>query len=437
MNELRIGLLGLGTVGGGVVKLLRENGDLFAQRSGLRPCLVRIATRHPGNRSDLDLTGISISDNPDDVVDAVDVDVVVELMGGIHPAYTLVKRALSCGKHVVTANKALLAESGNELLALAGQTGCELAFEASVAGAVPIIKALRESLSANRIQQLFGILNGTCNFILTEMRERGLPFGQVLADAQAKGYAEADPSFDVDGIDAAHKLSILAAIAFGIPIDFSKVSVEGIRGVSDVDIAWASEMGFRIKLLGIAKQSAKGIELRVQPTLVPVESMVAKVEGVFNAVFVQGDFSGTTMFFGRGAGEKPTASAVVADLIEIARHRHAQIKGNRVSGLSTLLEYVKPGTICTLDDLQGEYYLRLSVQDRPGVLSEVTQIFARHQISINAIHQKGRSSHTAVPLVLVTHETSEKQIQASLKEIRQLKSVQEKPQLIRIENIIE
>ena len=432
MDELRVGILGYGTVGRGVVTLLLEHGDTITERTGLPLRLVRIATRTPSRERGVDLGDIELTADLNSVVDADDIDVVVELIGGLDPAFSLVKRALDSGKHVVTANKALIAEKGMELLETAAKRGRDLAFEAAVAGAVPIIKAMKESLAADPVDRIYGILNGTCNFILTEMREKGLPFATVLAEAQEKGFAEADPTFDVEGIDAAHKLAILAAIAFGTPSNFSQIHVEGISHISDIDIAWAVEMGYRIKLLGIAKRMESGVELRVQPTLVPADSMVASVEGVFNSVFIHSAYAGTTMFHGRGAGEKPTASAVVADLVEIARNERVGAKG-RVAGLSVLSENLRPLPVLDMAELVGEYYLRLAVLDRPGVLAEVTRILARYEISIDAIRQKGRSKSDAVPLVIVTHRTTEQRIQSSLVDLEQLDAVREKPRFIRIE----
>ncbi len=432
MNEIRIGILGYGTVGRGVVSMLLNQAQLLEQRTGVRLHLVRIATRTPGRDRGIPLDNVELTDKADRVVAADDIDVVVELIGGLVPARSLVLKALEHGQHVVTANKALIAEHGAELLAKAAEKGCELHFEAAVAGAVPIVKALKESLAGNRVDWVYGILNGTCNYILTEMREKGLPFDQVLTAAQAKGYAEADPSFDVDGIDAAHKLAILAAIAYGTPPDFKGVHIEGIRHVSELDIAWAREMGYRIKLLAITKRSDDFLELRVHPTLVPDKGMVASVEGVFNAVFVRGDFSGTTMYHGRGAGEKPTASAVLADLVEIARNERVGAKG-RVAALSVREHHLRPLPVRAMDDWRGEYYMRMGVADRPGVLADIAALLAKYDISIDVIHQKGRSNVEAVPLVVVTHETGEKEMQAAVADIENLASVLEKPRLIRIE----
>lgn len=431
MKELRVGLLGFGVVGRGVVDLLLTQTTLLMQRTGVAVRLVRIATRTPTRDRGLDLGGVELTSEVQRVVAADDVDVVIELIGGLDPAKSLVLEALKNGKHVITANKALIAVHGRELTACAASVGRELLFEASVAGAVPVIKVLRESLAANRIDQIYGILNGTCNYILTEMREKGAPFADILKEAQAKGFAEADPSFDVDGVDAAHKLAILAAIGFGSFPQFDQIHIEGIRHLSDVDIAWACEMGYRIKLLGIAKQDAGGVELRVQPTLVPVTGMVASVEGVFNAVFIRGDAAGTTMYYGRGAGERPTASAVLSDVIDIARSLSNPVQ--RVAPFSTLPAHLATHPVRETAEWKGEYYLRLAVADRPGVLAEVTAVLAQHQISIDAIHQKGRSAVTAVPLIMVTHETTERQVQAALAEIATLDCVRETPRFIRIE----
>ncbi|GAB0056789.1 Homoserine dehydrogenase [Candidatus Magnetaquicoccaceae bacterium FCR-1] len=435
MEALRIGMLGFGTVGRGVADLLLNHQELLAQRAGVPLRLVRIATRTPERDRGLPLGNVELTGNVNRVLDAQDLDVVVELIGGIIPARDLVGRALESGKHVITANKALIAEFGHEIFALANSRGVQLGFEAAVAGAVPVIKALRESLSGNRIDLVYGILNGTCNYILTEMREKGLPFAEVLAAAQAKGYAEADPSFDVDGIDAAHKLAILTAIAFGARLDFSHIDKEGIRHVSEVDIAWAREMGYRLKLLGMARMQEGMLEVAVRPVMVPEGSMVAAVEGVSNAVFVHGDFAGTTMYHGRGAGERPTASAVVADLMDLARDLKAGAK-NRVPPLSVPVHHLRTMPIQTSTQRRGSFYIRLAVADQPGVLADITAILAKQAISIDAIHQKGRSPVEAVPLVMVTHETTESRLFMAMEEIELLDAVREPPRAIRIESAL-
>ncbi|MBF0612427.1 MAG: homoserine dehydrogenase [Magnetococcales bacterium] len=431
MNELRIGMLGFGTVGLGTAKLLLNQQELLEERTGVRMRLVAIATKDPERDRGIDLGDVELGTDVNRIIQGNDIDVVVELIGGIHPAYEYVRQSLENGKDVVTANKALLASHGNELFRLAEKLDRDLGYEASVAGAIPVIKTLKESLAANRIQQVFGILNGTCNHILTEMRERNLSYEESLRNAQELGFAEADPTFDVEGIDAAHKLAILSAIAFGTPISVQNISVEGITRITDIDITWATEMGYRIKLLAVAKLENGMMDLRVQPTIVPLTSMVAAVEGVFNAVFVQGDFSGTTMYYGRGAGEKPTASSVVSDLVEIARNLKSG-SPCRVPSLSFLTSHLREYPTRPLGDLSCEYYLRLMVEDKPGVLADITAILKNQQVSIKILHQQGRSKKDAVPLVMVTHECSERRMQASLQEIRQLPSVKEEPNLIRI-----
>ncbi|MBF0589743.1 MAG: homoserine dehydrogenase, partial [Magnetococcales bacterium] len=418
VEELRVGVLGYGTVGGGTVRILKEQAALLTARTGVNIRLLRIATLPIENdKRGIELGETELTQDVQSITNGDDIDLVVELIGGTKPAFQFVMEAIQSGKHVVTANKALIASHGNELIEAARKQGVELGFEASVAGTIPIIKALRESLAANSIEALYGILNGTCNYILTEMRERNLAFDVVLKEAQEKGYAEADPTFDVDGIDTAHKLAILASMAFGTPLDTDSLYIEGIRHISEVDIDWATSMGYRIKLLAVAKQSKKGIELRVHPTMVPRSSMVGAVEGVFNSVFVEGDYADTTMFYGRGAGERPTASAVVADIIDIARNLKVGVN-RRVEPLSYQAEQIKSRPVRGMDDLKGEYYLRFSVEDRPGVLAKITDILGRHGISIQQIHQEGRSKVDAVPLVMVTHKTRERKLQKSLAEIK-------------------
>jgi homoserine dehydrogenase len=353
--------------------------------------------------------------------------VIVELIGGSEgPARTLVCAAIAAGKPVVTANKALLAVHGAELAAAAEARGVALAFEAAVAGGIPVIKAIREGLAGNRINRIAGILNGTCNYILTQMRERGREFAEVLADAQKLGYAEADPSFDIDGIDAAHKLAILAALAFGRPVAFDAVYVEGIRRVSALDIGFANELGYRIKLLGIASQTDAGIETRVHPCMVPQSSPIARVDGVFNAVVAEGDFVGRVMLEGRGAGAGPTASAVVADLIDLARNRATPVWGAAGEALSAV-----PSV--PMSAHHGPYYIRLMVVDRPGVIADVTAVLRDHGVSLESMLQRGRSPGEAVPVVLVTHETEERAMRDAVAQIGALDTVMEEPSLIRIE----
>jgi homoserine dehydrogenase len=426
-RPLSVAVAGLGTVGGGVLKLLRANADIIAARAG-RPIAVTAVSARDRNRDrGLELGGLRWYEDPVALANDAAVDVVVEAMGGSEgPARALVETALAAGKPVVTANKALLAIHGAELAALAESKNIPLAFEAAVAGGIPAIKALREGLAANHITRVAGILNGTCNYILTVMREAGREFADVLADAQKLGYAEADPSFDVDGIDAAHKLSILAALAFGRPVAFRDVHVEGIRGVSALDIAFANELGYRIKLLGIARQTSAGIEARVHPCMVPQSAPIARVDGVFNAVVAEGDFVGRVMLEGRGAGEGPTASAIVADLIDIARGRTTPVWGAASGALSD-------APSVPMDAHHGCYYLRLMVVDRPGVIADVTAVLRDEGISLESMLQRGRSPGEAVPVVLVTHETQEAAMRAALARIATLGAVMEAPAMIRIE----
>jgi homoserine dehydrogenase len=426
-SPLRIGIAGLGTVGAGVVKLLAEHGRLLALRGGRSLKLVAVSARRKAKKRDIDVSGVRWESDPLALASAPDIDVVVELIGGSRGiARRLVQTALRSGKHVVTANKALLALHGAELAALAEKKGAILAFEAAVAGGIPIIKALREGLVGNRVRRLYGILNGTCNYILTTMRETGRDFDAVLAEAQSAGYAEADPSFDVDGTDAAHKLAVLTGAAFGAKVNFAGVHVEGIRHVSAMDIQFAEELGFRIKLLGLARETKYGIEQRVHPCMVPLAAPIAHIEGVFNAVVVEGDFVGTTMFQGRGAGQGPTASAVVADLVDVARGRHMPAFVVPAARLATK-------KISPMARHQGAYYMRLMVQDRPGVISAVSGALAQERISLESMLQRGRSQSGEVPVVLTTHETEEAAMRRALAHIAKLKAVAEEPCLIRIE----
>ena len=427
MTVLRIGVAGLGTVGAGVLTLLRDNASIVAARAGRAIVVTAVSARNRGRDRGISTAGLHWHD--DAVALAADpaVDVVVELIGGSEgPARDLVEAALAAGKPVVTANKALMAVHGAGLAAKAEAAGVALAFEAAVAGGIPIIKALREGLAGNRIDRVAGILNGTCNYILTVMRDEGREFGDVLADAQRLGYAESDPSFDVDGIDAAHKLAILAALAFNRPVDFGAVHIEGIRAVSAVDIAFATELGYRIKLLGIARRTADGIESRVHPCMVPQTAPIARVDGVFNAVVAEGDFVGRVMLEGRGAGAGPTASAVVADLVDVARGRRTPVWGASGDALAHLPAVPMMAHV-------GCYYLRLMVVDRPGVIADVTAALRDAGVSLESMLQRGRAPGEAVPVVLVTHETNEAAMRTALATIAALDAVLEPPALIRIE----
>ena len=426
-RPLSVALAGLGTVGAGVVSLLRQNADIVAARAGRPIVVTAVSARDRARDRGIALGGLRWFDDPLALATEANIDVVVEVMGGSEgPARALVEAALAAGRPVVTANKALLAIHGAALAAAAETAGVPLAFEAAVAGGIPAIKALREGLAANNLSRVAGILNGTCNYILTVMREHGREFADVLADAQRLGYAEADPSFDVDGIDAAHKLAILAALAFGRPVNFADLHVEGIRNVSAVDIAFATELGYRIKLLGIARRTEAGIEARVHPCMVPQSAPIARVDGVFNAVVAEGDFVGRVMLEGRGAGAGPTASAVVADLIDIARGRHTPVWGVGAGALS-----YAPSV--PMSAHTGAYYLRLMVVDRPGVIADVTAVLRDVGISLESMLQRGRSQGEAVPVVLITHETGEAAMAAAIQRIAALDAVMEAPALIRIE----
>ncbi len=427
MKPLKIGIAGLGTVGAGVVKLLAVQADLIAARAG-RPIIVTAVSARDRNRDrGVKLDGLHWHEDAVSLAHDPEVEVVVEVIGGSDgKAKTLAEAAIAAGKHFVTANKALLAVHGAALAKAAEANNVTIAYEAAVAGGIPVIKALREGLAANQVSRVAGILNGTCNYILTTMREEKRDFGDVLADAQKLGYAEADPSFDIDGVDAAHKLAILAGLAFGARIKFDSLHIEGIRRVSAIDIAFAQELGYRIKLLGIAETTEAGISLRVHPAMVPEQKPIATVDGVFNAVLLEGDFSGPVFLRGRGAGDGPTASAVVADLIDLAR-------GIRVPVWGMLERALTEARIVPISELVGAYFLRLSVVDQPGVLADVTAILRDHGISLESMLQHGRKPGEAVPIVLVTHETQEAAVNAALERIAALPVVLEPPALIRIE----
>jgi homoserine dehydrogenase len=426
-RPLSIGLAGLGTVGAGVLRLLRENAETVAARAGRPLAVAAVSARDRARDRGVPLAGLRWYDDPVALAADPGIDVIVELIGGADgPARALVESALAARKPVVTANKAMLAIHGAALAATAEEEGVPLGFEAAVAGGIPVIKALREGLAGNRVARIAGILNGTCNYILTRMQEEGREFAEVLADAQRLGYAEADPSFDIDGIDAAHKLAILAALAFGRPVAFDAVHVEGIRRISALDIGFAGELGYRIKLLGLARAYNGGIEARVHPCMVPRAAPIARVDGVFNAVVIEGDFVGRVMLEGRGAGAGPTASAVVADLIDIARGRSTPVWGAAAGALSN-------APSVPMDRHVGCYYLRLMVVDRPGVIADVTAILRDLGVSLESMLQRGRAPGEAVPVVLVTHETEESAMRAALARIASLETVMEVPTLVRIE----
>jgi homoserine dehydrogenase len=425
--SLRIGIAGLGTVGGGVVKLLSAQAELIAARAGQPIVVTAVSARDRTRDRGFSLAGSIWHDDPLGLAADPEVDVVVELIGGADgPAKALAEASIAAGKSLVTANKALLAMHGAALAEAAERAGLVIAYEAAVAGGIPAIKVLREGLAGNRLSRVAGILNGTCNYILTTMREEGRDFAEVLADAQKLGYAEADPSFDVDGIDAAHKLAILAGLAFGVKIDFAALHIEGIRRISDLDISFAQELGYRIKLLGIAERMGDKISLRVHPAMVPAQKPLASVDGVFNAVQLEGDFSGPVFLRGRGAGEGPTASAVVADLIDIARGSRIPVWGQAAASLTAAV-------LLPMAAHEGTYFIRLMVVDQPGVLADVTAILRDHGISLESMLQHGRKPGEAVPIVLVTHETKEAEVDAALLRIAALPAVLEAPAVIRIE----
>ena len=430
MAPLGVALAGLGTVGAGVFALLRDRAETLTERAGRPIRVVAVSARDRARDRGLDLDGVAWFDDAAEMARKADADVFVELIGGEDGiAKAACEAALDAGRDIVTANKALLARHGTRLAGLAEETGRTLGYEAAVAGGIPIVKALREGLAANRISAIYGILNGTCNYILTQMRETGRPFDDVLADAQALGYAEANPAFDIDGIDAAHKLAILTALGFGTEIDFDGVHVEGIRHVSADDIVFAEELGYRIKLLGIARRTAHGIEQRVHPCMIPQAAPLARVEGVFNAVVAEGDSVGTTVFEGRGAGAGPTASAVVADIVDLARGLRLPVFAAPAAGLA-------PAETAAMERHAGPYYLRLVVVDRPGVIADVAAALRDERISMESMIQRGRAPGEAVPVVLTTHETEEAAMTRALARIEALGSVVQPPRMIRIESLV-
>ena len=435
MTPINVGLLGIGTVGGGTWGVLARNREEIQRRAGreIRIAVVgdkdvEKAKRLTGGRAKVVADGNAVVTDPD-------VDIVVELIGGYTVAKDLVLKAIANGKHVVTANKAMLAVHGNEIFAAAQREGVIVAFEAAVAGGVPIIKALREGLSANRIEWIAGIINGTSNFILSEMREKGLAFAEVLKEAQARGYAEADPTFDIEGIDAAHKLTILSAIAFGIPMQFDKAYTEGISKLTREDIRYAESLGYRIKLLGITKLTAQGIELRVHPTLIPTRRLIANVEGVMNAILVKGDAVGQTMYYGAGAGADPTASAVVADLVDVTR-LHTADPEHRVPHLAFQPDRLAATRILPMEEVTTSYYLRMRVADKPGVLADITRILADRTISIDAmIQREPAEGEEQVDIIMLTHETQERNLNAAIRAIEALPVVAGQVTRIRLEEL--
>ena len=428
-ETFKVALAGLGTVGGGVVKLLREQSDLLEKRTGRKIKLTAVSDLNQQKLLELGLLGEA--DYYKDALEMVrkaDADLVVELIGGANGiAYQVCLESLKQGRAFVTANKAMIAHHGNELAKLTEEKGLFFGYEAAVAGGIPIIKSLREGFVGNQVSEVYGILNGTCNYILTVMRETGKPFDEVLSDAQKLGYAEADPSFDIDGIDTAHKTCILGALAFGMPINLDALNIEGIRHISALDIAFAEELGFRIKLLGVGRRSEQGVSLNVYPCMIPQTSEIAHVDGVFNAVITEGDFVGHSMLVGRGAGERPTASAVVSDIADAAT-------GRKLPLLTVKNDEIKALPIVPLSEREGEYYLRLEVRDEPGVIAQIAKILGDEQVSIASMIQRGQTQWS-VPLMMTLHRAKEARITAALAKIEDLSAVLKKPCLIRIERL--
>ena len=437
MKPIHVGLLGIGTVGGGTFTVLARNAQEIARRAGRPIVITAVADKNLERAREVvgSTPGVRITDDAQSIVDDPSIDIVVELIGGYGFAKDIVLRAIANGKHVVTANKALLAVHGNEIFAAAQKKGVMVAFEAAVAGGIPIIKAVREGLTANRIEWIAGIINGTTNFILSTMRDSGRPFADVLADAQKLGYAEADPTFDIEGVDAAHKITLLSAIAFGTPVQFDKAHIEGISKLAAEDIRYAEELGYRIKLLGITKRVATGIELRVHPALVPAKRLIANVEGVMNAVLVKGDAVGATLYYGRGAGAEPTGSAVIADLVDVTR-LHTADPEHRVPHLAFRADQLENTPIIPMAEVESAYYLRLRVQDKPGVLADVARILADNGISIDAMIQKepGEGEGEA-DIILLTHVTREEHADAAIARIEGLATTVGKVTRLRLESL--
>jgi homoserine dehydrogenase len=435
LNPVKVGLLGLGTVGGGTLRVLTRNADEIARRAGRGIQITQVAAKAYDPELLRGVEGIELTDDAFSVVENPDVEIIIELIGGYSPARELVMKAIENGKHVVTANKALIALHGNEIFAAAQKKGVTVAFEAAVAGGIPIIKAVREGLAANHIEWIAGIINGTGNFILTEMRDKGRAFADVLKEAQALGYAEADPTFDVEGIDAAHKLTILASIAFGIPLQFDKTYTEGITNIEPQDVEYAAQFGYRIKHLGITRMTESGIELRVHPTMIPHRRLIANVDGVMNAVLVKGDAVGPTLYYGAGAGADPTASAVVADVVDVVRALTSDPE-NRVPHLAFQPGELVDTPILPIDEVKTAFYLRMQVQDKLGVVAKIAGILADSGISIEAIQQKEPAEgDTTVPFVMLTQRVLEKQMNQAIASIEQLDSIAGKVMRIRVERL--
>ena len=436
MKPINVGLLGIGTVGGGTYTVLKRNAEEIARRAGRPIQIVAVADKDLELARKVTGEACRLTDDAFSIVSDPEVDIVVELIGGYGVAKDLVLKAIENGKHVVTANKALLANYGNEIFAAAQKKGVTVAFEAAVAGGIPIIKALREGLTANRIEWIAGIINGTTNFILSEMRDKGLAFDVVLKEAQRLGYAEADPTFDVEGVDAAHKLTIMSAIAFGNPMNFAKAHIEGISKLEAADIKYAEQLGYRIKLLGITKRTSEGVELRVHPTLIPTRRLIANVEGAMNAVLVKGDAVGPTLYYGKGAGAEPTASAVIADLVDVTR-MHSADPEHRVPHLAFQPDAMADLPILPMSEVITSYYLRMRVEDKPGVLADITRILADQQISIDAmIQREPDEGEEQTDIIILTHKTREKNADAAIAKIESLVVVKGKITRLRLEELL-
>ena len=426
---INVGIIGFGTVGTGTVRILLENKDVLKERLGFEINLRKIAVRDIVRDRGIKVPEGVLTTDVDAVLNDPHIDIVVEVMGGIRPAKDFILKAINNGKHVVTANKALLATDGNEIFTAAQEAGIEIGFEASVAGGIPIIKVIREGLVANRIKAVYGIINGTSNYILTKMTDENVEFSVALKEAQDLGYAEADPTLDIEGIDSAHKLAILAYLSYGIPIPYKNIYTEGISKISSQDIDFASELGYKVKLLAIAKEKDNEVELRVHPTMIPKDYLISKVDGPFNAVYVEGDATGSTLYYGRGAGAMPTGSAVVSDIVDIARN----IKKNATGRIPVMVKTIRDVRIKKIDDVISMYYFRFSALDKPSVLSKISGILGNYNISIASMIQKGRRVGEAVPLVVLTHEAKEKDVRQAIEEIDHLPVVMNKTVFIRVE----
>jgi homoserine dehydrogenase len=437
MKEIKVGLIGFGTVGSGVARILQKNSRLIEKRMGAKLVLKRIADIDLETDRGVKLKPGVLTRRAEEVIKDPEIDIVMELIGGIEPAKTFILKAIRNKKHIVTANKALLALHGEEIFREAHHFGVDVNFEASVGGGIPLIRSIKEGLVANRIHSIFGILNGTSNYILSKMTDEGRDFKEVLKEAQEKGYAEADPTYDIEGIDAAHKLSILVRLAFGTALRFNEIFIGGISEITPLDIQFGREFGYRIKLLAIAKMEKGKIEARVHPTLIPEGHLLSTVEGVFNAIYIKGDAVGPALFYGQGAGQMPTGSAVVSDLVELGRNLLVQAKGHRVPSLSYQEFAIKKNPLKKIEEVVMPYYMRFSALDRPGVLSKISGILGKNDISIVSVIQKGRRIKGSVPVVMMTHEAKEKNVRQALREINRLGVILGKTMFIRVENELE